>query len=885
MKPQVLITPAFAHHLTTVMRATAMTYNRLERCCSNFASSLTRTIPLVGFVLLTLCSTKVQAQGFTLITPAAGSQVPAGQPVTVTWTGGNPSANVAVILIDVAANAFAQGFGVVPNSGSQVVTVPVSTGPYGSCGRTFRFYVEDSPRTTWTYGPVFTFVCPTTVGVADGDVSGLIAAINAANANPGPDTINLAPGGTYTLTQINGPDSYNGPSGLPIITGKLVINGNGAVIQRSSDPITPDFRIMFCLSCDMVLDGVTVRGGKGADGGGLVMKAVSNNPIDFSKVLIKNSTFTENEASGSGGAIMNYDRLTVVNSTISRNRSSSAYGGGGIMNWAAATTTIVHTTLFENRNYFGRGDAFAHAFSPNGSVILKNSILASPAEGVSDDCYPVSSTVMVSLGHNLASDSTCTLAGTGDLNTTNPKLNALANNGGPTWTHLPQPGSPVADAVPLADCTDADNAAVTSDQRGFARPQGPRCDIGSVDVASDSTPPVITPTVSGTLGTGGWYRSSVTVNWSVTDPQSGIVSSSCGTTSLTTDTPGVTVTCSATNGAGLLASANVTVKIDKTPPVITSSRTPPANGAGWNNTNVSVAFACSDGMSGVNSLSPVSALVSTEGVNQSVAANCTDNAGNPAAALVAGISIDKTNPTTVNATVNPNPVPVNAGILLSAAISDSGGSNLAAAEYSVNGSAAATLGAAGGTSAVVSGAIPGLSATGVYSICVHARDAAGNAGADDCLFLPVYDPNGGFVTGGGWINSPAGAYTAEPSLTGKATFGFESRYQNGANVPSGDTQFQFHVANLRFKSTSYEWLVIAGAKAQYKGSGTINGAGTYNFMLTAIDGDMPGGGGTDRFRIKIWAPGGTVYDNQMNGNDNADPTTVLGGGSIVIHKD
>jgi hypothetical protein len=55
-------------------------------------------------------------------------------------------------------------------------------------------------------------------------------------------------------------------------------------------------------------------------------------------------------------------------------------------------------------------------------------------------------------------------------------------------------------------------------------------------------------------------------------------------------------------------------------------------------------------------------------------------------------------------------------------------------------------------------------------------------------------------------------------------------------------------------------------------------------MLTAIDGDKPGGGGGDKFRIRIRSDsGGLVYDNQMNDPDSNDPTTVLGGGSIVIH--
>src|SRR5206468_1893347 len=65
------------------------------------------------------------------------------------------------------------------------------------------------------------------------------------------------------------------------------------------------------------------------------------------------------------------------------------------------------------------------------------------------------------------------------------------------------------------------------------------------------------------------YRSSVTVSWSVTDPESGIASSSgCNTTTLAADTAGTIATCKATNSIGLSSSVPVTVKIDKTLPVI-----------------------------------------------------------------------------------------------------------------------------------------------------------------------------------------------------------------------------------------------------------------------------------------------------------------------------
>jgi len=165
-----------------------------------------------------------------------------------------------------------------------------------------------------------------------------------------------------------------------------------------------------------------------------------------------------------------------------------------------------------------------------------------------------------------------------------------------------------------------------------------------------------------------------------------------------------------------------------------------------------------------------------------------------------------------------------------------------------------------------------------------------NGGTGPCKgifqFVVVYDPNGGYVTGGGWINSPLGAYAVNPALAGKANFGFVAKYKKGATIPEGNTEFQFKAGNLNFHSTSYDWLVVAGAKAKYKGSGEINGGGNYGFMLTTTDGQI-NGGGMDKFRLKIWDKNngdGIVYDNQMGASDTDDPTTALGGGSIVIHK-
>lgn len=60
----------------------------------------------------------------------------------------------------------------------------------------------------------------------------------------------------------------------------------------------------------------------------------------------------------------------------------------------------------------------------------------------------------------------------------------------------------------------------------------------------------------------------------------------------------------------------------------------------------------------------------------------------------------------------------------------------------------------------------------------------------------------------------------------------------------------------------------------------------YDFMLSAVDGQLKGGGGVGRFRVKVCdkATGTAIHDNQLGMADDADPATVIGGSRIVIHK-
>lgn len=395
----------------------------------------------------------------------------------------------------------------------------------------------------------------------------------------------------------------------------------------------------------------------------------------------------------------------------------------------------------------------------------------------------------------------------------------------------------------------------------------------------DKTPPAISGATTVSPNEYGWYNSDVTVQFTANDALSGI--EVVTPNKILSDEGGAqSATGMAIDLAGNVAEFTLTdINIDKTAPMISGASTMPPNSFGWYNTDVIIEFEASDVLSGI-ALMPSDITITGEGQDLSATGTVTDKAGNSATAVVCGINIDKSLPVIEQITAPIDPVKIGTAITVGATYIDTGVIYMATWDW--------------GDGMTSSGVVNGNAISGthvyttpnVYIVTLTLTDMAGNTCSLKFSYIVVYDPDGGFITGGGWIDSPIGAYYADPSLTGKANFGFISKYQKGATVPTGNTEFQFKAANMNFKSTAYEWLVIAGAKAQYKGTGTINGAGNYKFILTAIDGQMTGDGGLDKFRIKIWdsTSDAIIYDNLMNAADDADPTTVLGGGSIVIHK-
>ena len=142
-------------------------------------------------------------------------------------------------------------------------------------------------------------------------------------------------------------------------------------------------------------------------------------------------------------------------------------------------------------------------------------------------------------------------------------------------------------------------------------------------------------------------------------------------------------------------------------------------------------------------------------------------------------------------------------------------------------------------------------------------------GSEDIFASIVFDPYGAYLTGAGKIASPGGALSGNPAVAGIGEFGFEFKYRKGSSVPLGSTEFTLKSSQpqsqirFTFDSTSYDSVLISGANAQFSGSGKINGAGDYSFVVIMKDGSRAGGGGVDGFRIQIVdkITGLVIYDN------------------------
>ncbi len=325
-------------------------------------------------------------------------------------------------------------------------------------------------------------------------------------------------------------DSFSVPW-LPLdITGSEFTSNaadyGGAVAERSNFPAASSGRIADSLFRDntatekggalwagaITLERVTVTDNRvfspGATGAGLFIdgvnvidSAVDGNhapegtgggiatvPSSAARPVSVTGTTISNNVAKFGGGVYAGGPITLTNATISGNRAST--DGAGIY---AGTATLQNVTVTGNEAGHRGGGVALPGF---GAMSLQNTLVAgnTDTDGV-PDCFSGAIAIQ-SVGHNLFGNiGWCNyVAGDGDLIGTpdasiDARLGPLQDNDGPTLTHLPLSDSPALEAGSALTPGSDTSACEPADQRGVARPQGARCDIGAVEVTHH--PPTI----------------------------------------------------------------------------------------------------------------------------------------------------------------------------------------------------------------------------------------------------------------------------------------------------------------------------------------------------------------------------------------------------------
>jgi hypothetical protein len=182
------------------------------------------------------------------------------------------------------------------------------------------------------------------------------------------------------------------------------------------------------------------------------------------------STISGNQAGTTGGGVYSSCNLNLTNSTLSANHAPNG-SGGAVYQTGAGSATVAAVTVAGNTAQSGAG-----VYNDNNggsSLTLQYTLLAGNTTGNCDGGG------ITSQGYNLADDNNCgALTQTGDQKNVALPLRPLADNGGPTLTHLPSAGNPAIDAIPAAQC------GFSTDQRDVARPANGLCDIGAVEVSA-----------------------------------------------------------------------------------------------------------------------------------------------------------------------------------------------------------------------------------------------------------------------------------------------------------------------------------------------------------------------------------------------------------------
>lgn len=239
---------------------------------------------------------------------------------------------------------------------------------------------------------------------------------------------------------------------------------------------------------------------------------------------------------------------------------------------------------------------------------------------------------------------------------------------------------------------------------------------------------------------GSWTNQSVTVSFQCTDGGSGVNNASV-TAPVTLSNEGADQSAPGSCSDNVGNSAQTSFEhifIDKTDPTLTfDSYLPAPNAAGWNNSNVSVAFTPGDTLSGVASTSTASPLVlSTEGSSVTGSVTVTDAAGNSKSFTTNAVKIDKTAPQiTINTPANQGSYVLN---------------SLVAASFSTS-DALSGIDASTQSSTTANGSNIDTGSVGQKTFTVSVSDVAGNSATQESKYNVNYLGAGAACGGSGHV--------------------------------------------------------------------------------------------------------------------------------------
>ncbi len=168
--------------------------------------------------------------------------------------------------------------------------------------------------------------------------------------------------------------------------------------------------------------------------------------------------------------------------------------------------------------------------------------------------------------------------------------------------------------------------------------------------------------------------------------------------------------------------------------------------------------------------------------------------------------------------------------------------------------------------------------TDFYTSTVTVTDDDGGSATRASSVLVVYDASAGFVTGGGYVRGADGGRGSD-----KTHFTLDARYAGGS-TPS--VRFDLRTSEgLAVQGGAFDFLVVKGATATVRGTGTLADGTAVGILVSVRDGKLAGDR-IDRVRIKVWNSGTNVvlFDTQAGVAELAPPATIVDGGNITVHR-